>query len=223
MTYPLVTELAHDGIPVTLSCEVLGFSRQAYYAWRAEPVTQRDWTDAHLVNDLVDLHDEVPEFGYRLLADELRDAGWEVSDNRVARLCNQHGIASVIQRAARGKASKPGPPAHDDHVQRDFRAEAPDRIWFTDITEHPTGEGKLYLLVTWNQMLVVQPRVGHSSHWFWGASQEAVVAHRGAGEVAGRWPVRTRGHVAADVGGPWPGATHHRRLRARAWRVPAAV
>lgn len=34
---------------------------------------------------------------------------------------------------------------HDDLVQRDFTAPAPDAIWLTDITEHPTAEGKLYL------------------------------------------------------------------------------
>jgi len=34
---------------------------------------------------------------------------------------------------------------HDDHVRRDFSAEEPNRLWLTDITEHPTGEGKLYL------------------------------------------------------------------------------
>jgi transposase InsO family protein len=33
---------------------------------------------------------------------------------------------------------------HDDLVQREFRAPAPDLVWLTDITEHPTGEGKLY-------------------------------------------------------------------------------
>jgi transposase InsO family protein len=33
---------------------------------------------------------------------------------------------------------------HDDHVQRDFTASAPDRVWVTDITEHPTDQGKLY-------------------------------------------------------------------------------
>ncbi len=33
---------------------------------------------------------------------------------------------------------------HDDHVQRDFTAQRPDQVWVTDITEHPTAEGKLY-------------------------------------------------------------------------------
>jgi putative transposase len=33
---------------------------------------------------------------------------------------------------------------HDDLVRRVFRAPAPDLVWLTDITEHPTLEGKLY-------------------------------------------------------------------------------
>jgi transposase InsO family protein len=34
---------------------------------------------------------------------------------------------------------------HDDLVARQFTADGPDRTWLTDITEHPTAEGKLYL------------------------------------------------------------------------------
>jgi putative transposase len=34
---------------------------------------------------------------------------------------------------------------HDDLVARQFTAVGPDRTWLTDITEHPTAEGKLYL------------------------------------------------------------------------------
>jgi putative transposase len=45
-------------------------------------------------------------------------------------------------RKAHGKT--PGPAVHDDLVQRVFTAPAPDVVWLTDITEHPTIEGKLY-------------------------------------------------------------------------------
>ena len=47
--------------------------------------------------------------------------------------------------ASAGCNRKPGPPVHDDLVERDFSAAAPHKLWLTDITEHPTGEGKLYL------------------------------------------------------------------------------
>ena len=39
MIYPLVRDLAADAIPVAVTCRVLGFSKQAYYKWRACPVS----------------------------------------------------------------------------------------------------------------------------------------------------------------------------------------
>jgi putative transposase len=46
---------------------------------------------------------------------------------------------------ARSKNGTVGPPVHDDLVERDFTAEGPNKLWLGDITEHRTGEGKLYL------------------------------------------------------------------------------
>jgi putative transposase len=78
MMFPLVRDLAADPvgkIPVAVTCRVLGFSKQAYYAWRAAPVTDRDWDDAHLINAAVDIHHDDPEFGYRFITDELARSG----------------------------------------------------------------------------------------------------------------------------------------------------
>jgi len=144
MTYPLVTDLAANGIPVVVTCRVLGFSKQGYYRWRACPVTERDWIDAHLVNAARDIHADDPSFGYRFIADELPEKGITAGENRVQRLCRDHGIWSVFSKK-RGLNRKPGPPVHDDLVERDFTATAPNALWLTDITEHPTAEGKLYL------------------------------------------------------------------------------
>jgi hypothetical protein len=44
MKFPLVLDLAADGVPVAVACRVLGFSKQAFYAWKAAPVTERDWS-----------------------------------------------------------------------------------------------------------------------------------------------------------------------------------
>jgi putative transposase len=66
MTYPLVLDLAAGGVPVAVTCRVLGFSRQAFYAWRSDPVPQRDWDEAHLINAVGDIHADDPAFGYRL-------------------------------------------------------------------------------------------------------------------------------------------------------------
>ena len=143
MTYPLVQDLAADGIPVTVTCGLLGFSRQAFYAWRASPVSERDTVDAYATNAAYEIHRDDPGFGYRFIADELADAGHKVSERRVWKVCSQAGIISAHARK-RGRSKKPGPPVHDDLVARDFTAPAPNRLWLTDITEHPTAEGKLY-------------------------------------------------------------------------------
>jgi putative transposase len=144
MMYPLVIELAADGIPVVVTCRVLGFSKQAFYQWRANPVSDRDWDDAHLINAALDIHSDDPEFGYRFIADELHEAGMAAGENRVARLCSQQQIWSVHSRK-RGLNRQPGPPVHDDLVERDFTATTLNSLWFTDLTEHRTGEGKLYI------------------------------------------------------------------------------
>ena len=145
MSYPLVRDLAAEGIPVRLTCGVLGHSRQAYYAWLASPVSERELHDAYLTNALVDAHGDDPEFGYRFLADELQRTGHVVGERRVWRLCSQQRLWSTTVRKGRLRSSKsPGPAVHDDHVQRDFTAARPNQVWVTDITEHPTGEGKLY-------------------------------------------------------------------------------
>jgi len=148
MIYPLVRDLAAPTarvrVPVTVACRVLGFSTQAFYKWLAAPISARDYHDAYLTNAALDLHADDPEFGYRFLADELRQQGEQVSDNRIWRLCSQQRIFSAHSRKRGGKG-KPGPPVHDDLLERDFTASRPDTKWLTDITEHPTGEGKLYL------------------------------------------------------------------------------
>ena len=143
MSYPLVRDLAAKGIPVRLTCGVLGHSTQAYYAWLRQPVSQRDLDDAYVTNLLVDAYADDPEFGYRLLADELDKLGHAVGERRVWRLCSQQKLwSATVRKGRRGKT--PGPAVHDDLVQRDFTAAEPNRVWVTDITEHPTIEGKLY-------------------------------------------------------------------------------
>lgn len=144
MMYPLVRDLAADAIPVAVTCRVLGFSKQAFYKWRSCPVTDRDWSDAHLINTARDIHHDDPEFGYRFIADELQQQGVPASRNRVNRLCSLQKLWSVHARK-RGTGRRPGPPVHDDLVRRKFTADKPNALWLTDITEHPTAEGKIYL------------------------------------------------------------------------------
>ncbi len=143
--YPLVRELAVDGIPVVVSCRVLNLARQPYYRWLKNPFTDGQLDEAYLANAIHDAHCDDPEFGYRFLADEVRLADHVVSDRVVWRICRDNQWWSVFGKPKRGKGSRPGAPSHDDLVHRDFTAAAPNQLWLADITEHRTAEGKLYL------------------------------------------------------------------------------
>ena len=154
MTYPLVRELAGDGIPVTVTCRVLKIARQPYYRWLKDPITAAELDEAYRANALFDAHRDDPEFGYRFLVDEAREAGEAMTPRTAWRICSSNGWWSVFGKPKRAKNGKPGPPVHDDlcaYVDRHgvtrhrFEATAPNELWLADITEHRTGEGKLYL------------------------------------------------------------------------------
>ncbi|MGV9194616.1 IS3 family transposase [Microbacterium sp. MC2] len=152
--YPLVTELAAAGIPVAVTCRVLKLSRQPYYRWLADPITDSEVVEAYRANALFDAHRDDPEFGHRLLADEARDEGEPMADRTAWRMASSNGWFSAFGKPKRGKGRKPGPPVHDDlcaivdehgRVRHVFAADGPNELWLTDITEHRTAEGKLYL------------------------------------------------------------------------------
>lgn len=138
-------ELAVDGIPIAVACRVLKLARQPYYRWLAQPVTEAELVQARRANALFDAHRDDPEFGYRFLLDEARDAGQAMADRTAWRICRDNGWWSAFGKKRGGKGRQPGPPVHDDRVMRDFAADAPNQLWLSDITEHKTAEGKLYL------------------------------------------------------------------------------
>lgn len=184
-------ELAAAGaplrVPVTVSCRVLKLHRQHYYAWLTDPVTEAEWAEAHLANAIFDAHRDDPEFGYRFLTDEVRDAGFDVAERTVWRICAENSWWSVFGKPKSRKRAKVAAPAHDDLVRRQFRTEAPNRVWLTDLTEHRTREGKLYLCAIkdlWSNRIVGYSISDRMESRIVVNALESAVSRR-AGEVAG--------------------------------------
>ena len=75
----------------------------------------------------------IPEFGYRLLADEAREAGLTGCDRTVWRICASNRWWSVFGKPRGRNGKRPGPPAHDDLVKRDFTATGPNQLWVADL------------------------------------------------------------------------------------------
>jgi len=203
MMYPLVSELAVDGIPVTVTCRVLKLARQPYYRWLAHPVGDRELEQAYVANAVFDAHRDDPEFGYRLLADEVRAAGHTRCDRTVWRICAANQWWSVFGKKRGRNGKKPGPPAHDDLVERQFSADRANQLWLTDITEHRTDQGKLYLCAikdVWSNRIVGYSISDRMKSRIAVDALAMAVARRG--DVAGCIVHSDRG--SSDPGSSWP-------------------
>jgi len=119
-------------------------SRSGYYEWAKRPPSDRDLEDAYLANTIVDIHRmSRRSYGAPRVHAELRlGMGIRVGRKRVARLLRLLSRAGISHRP-KGR-HKPAAAVHEDLVQRRFVADGPDRLWCTDITEHPTKGGKVY-------------------------------------------------------------------------------
>ncbi|ABD11103.1 transposase [Frankia casuarinae] len=129
---------------VAVACRVLGVSRSGYYDWIGRPPSLREQENTLLAKQIERIHLESRgTYGWpRVHAELALGLGVPVNHKRVARLMREAGLQGVYRRRARR-----GPVAEataEDLVNRQFAVDAPDRLWLTDITEHPTGDGKLY-------------------------------------------------------------------------------
>jgi putative transposase len=130
-----------------VACRTLQVSRSGFYEWRSRGPSVRDYDDARLLDTIIDVHVAARgTYGARRVHAELRlGHSLEVGRRRVERLMRCHHLAGVHRRRWRhGKRSEATWP---DRVARKFVADAPDRLWVTDITQHRTREGWVYAAV----------------------------------------------------------------------------
>jgi len=138
---------AGDGIPYAVSCRALGVSRSWFYKWKGGQLPPRAARRERLkaeVARLFGLHQG--KYGSPRITADLKDAGWRVSENTVAALMREQGLAARSRHRRRG-TTRPGKGRWraPDLVKRDFPAKEVNKKWYGDGTEIPTGQGKLYL------------------------------------------------------------------------------
>jgi putative transposase len=135
------------GVPQAVSCRALGVSQSWFYKWKDGPLPPRAARRERLKAEIARLFAarEGKDGSPRITA-ALRDAGWRVSENTVAGLMREQGLAArrkkrrkVTTRPGMGRWRAP------DQVKRKFGADGINRRWYGDGTEIVTGQGKLYL------------------------------------------------------------------------------
>jgi putative transposase len=130
-----------------VACRVLSVSRSGYYEWLSRPESSRAQENKMLLKQIRQIHEESREtYGSpRVHAELVLGLGLPVNLKRVARLMRQAGIQGLYRRRRRGCTVRdPDAQPSPDLVNREFTVGGPNKLWITDITEHPTGEGKVY-------------------------------------------------------------------------------
>ena len=130
-------------------CQVFRVSRSCYYAQLKSGPTKRQHEDRVLLTAIQTAFDNSDwTYGAGRIAKELRSQGLRVGKNRIWRLMKQHGLrVKTTRRFKVTTNSDHKRPVAPNLVQRNFSAEAPDRLWTGDITYIWTAEGWLYLAV----------------------------------------------------------------------------
>jgi putative transposase len=143
-----------------VTCRVLGVRRQGYYEWRSGVKSARAMENELLLKYIEKIHEESRgTYGWpRVHAELTLGLGMAVNHKRVARLMREAGIQGLYRRRRRGCTVRdPHAEPYADLVDRDFVVDGPDELWCTDITEHPTTEGKVYcaaVLDTYSRRIV---------------------------------------------------------------------
>jgi transposase InsO family protein len=142
----IASQRTEHHVPHMLTCRALGVSESWFYKWRDRPPTPRQVRRAELADKVREFFDASGgTYGSPRITQDLWAAGYRVSENTVARLMVDLGLAGRTPRRRRS-LTKPGKRlTAPDRVRRQFTAVAPDLLWCGDLTEVDTDEGKLYL------------------------------------------------------------------------------
>jgi putative transposase len=127
-----------------VACRVLNISRSGFYDWLGRPEPLRELRNRELMKIIREIHaGSRGSYGSPRVHAELRlGNGMQVNRKRVERLMREEGLQGIYRR--KGRRNLVNAATEEDLVRRQFTAQAPDRLWLTDITEHPAADGKLY-------------------------------------------------------------------------------
>jgi putative transposase len=134
-------------VPHAVACRALSVSQAWFYKWRDRQPTSTGQRRAELDVAVAEAFKAAHGLhGSPRIHADLRDLGWQVSEKTVAKSMARQGLVARPKKRRKNltrpdKRAVPFP----DLVNRDFTASAPNVKWVGDMTEIPTGEGKLYL------------------------------------------------------------------------------
>jgi transposase InsO family protein len=135
--------------PITAMCELLGVSRQGYYAYANRPPSTRVSNEENLCQAIQEIFTQTGEtYGSPRVLRQLRRDGWQVSKRRVERAMRAMGLTPrVARRHVTTTVQDASHAVAPNELARDFMATRPNERWVTDITYVWTLEGWAYVAV----------------------------------------------------------------------------
>jgi len=143
----VIAALAGQGYDVKRCCRILGVAPSGYFGWRSRPPSAMELRREWLRGLIEEIHaGSRGVYGYRRIRAELR-LGRQIVVSRklVHKLMAELRLKGLPTRKQRKRLANVA--TAEDLVCRDFTRDAPNQLWLTDITEHPTREGKVYCCV----------------------------------------------------------------------------
>ncbi len=143
----MIAFLAGQGFEIKRCCRILGVAPSGYFGWRRRPATPSELRREWLRGLISQIHAESRGvYGYRRVRAELQ-LGRQIVVSRklVHKLMAEGRLKGLPTRRQRKSLVNVATSA--DLVCRDFHRNAPNQLWLTDITEHPTREGRVYCCV----------------------------------------------------------------------------
>ena len=159
MIHTFIAERCSD-LPISACCRVMKVSTSGFYQRRRQPMTDTELAEAYAANEVHDIWTmSRHSYGSPRVRNELRlGRGVHRSKTTCERLMRVCGAVGIHYPKRNRGCTRPGNgDPSDDLVNRAFDPDGPNRLWCMDITEHPTGTGKVYLAVVvdaWSRRVV---------------------------------------------------------------------
>ncbi|XOK60025.1 IS3 family transposase [Paenibacillus elgii] len=158
-----------QGFSVKLLCEVARLERSSYYKWVNHKPSPQEQENEQLLQEMLSLHEKVRGiYGYRRHTVQLsRDTNKPINHKRILRLMRLAGIQSIIRRKKKQYVRSTPQHIAENLLNRNFRADAPNEKWLTDVTEFKYGNGqKAYLsaILDLHGNTIVSSVLGHSNN-----------------------------------------------------------
>lgn len=133
--------------PIPLMSRLLCVSDSGYYEWVSRPLSRHAQEELRLEVEIKAAHKRNKEsYGAEKLQRDLAEHHVRVGITRIKRIKKKLGLRCKLKRKFKATTySRHGLPVAENLLNQQFKVEAPDKVWVTDITYIPTAEGWLYL------------------------------------------------------------------------------